>query len=71
MRPDPSTYNPSPDYLRELIAESGLSNDGAARAIGHNKRTMRYWLAGKHQFPYTVQYTMEALARYKEETDNN
>ena len=64
MKPDPSLHNPDPKYLRELIDQSGLSPSEAARAIGHNKRTMRYWLSGKHEYPYTVQYTMEALARY-------
>ena len=71
MKPDVTLYNPNPDYLRELIANSGLTQKQAAKAIGHNERTMRYWLTGKHTFPYTVQFTMEVLTRYKQglETD--
>jgi len=65
MEPDPSKHNPDPEYLRELITDAGLTQAQAARAIGHNPRTMRYWLSGQHTFPYTVQFTMEALTRYK------
>ena len=66
VKPDPRLYNPGPRYLRELITDSGLTQKQAAKAIGHNERTMRYWLNGKHTFPYTVQFTMEALTRYKQ-----
>ena len=66
MKPDPSTFNSEVEYLKDLIRESGLSNDGFARACGINKRTLRYWLSGKHKYNYRDQYTMEALARYKD-----
>lgn len=66
MKPNIETYNPDPEYLRQLVENSGLSQRQAAKAIGHNERTMRYWLAGRHEFPYSVQYIMEALARYQE-----
>ena len=60
-KPDVNLYNDDPAYLRCLVEASGLFQRQAARAIGHNERTMRYWLAGKHQFPYSVQYTLEQL----------
>ena len=66
MKPDPSTYNPTVENLKDLIGRTQLSNDGFARACGINKRTLRYWLSGKHSFNYRDQFTMEALARYKE-----
>ncbi len=65
MKPDPGTFNPDKEYLKELIRRTQLPNDGFARACGINKRTLRYWLSGKHKFNYRDQYTMEALARYK------
>ncbi len=76
MKPDVNQYNSDPAYLRLLVAESGLSQRRAAKAIGHNERTMRYWLNGKHSFAYSVQYSLEKLigraaverarAKYKE-----
>ena len=60
-KPDVKQYNADPAYLRLLVAQSGLIQKQAARAIGHNERTMRYWLNGKHQFPYSAQYSLEKL----------
>lgn len=60
-KPDVKQYNASPSYLRLLVAASGLTQKRAAQAIGHNERTMRYWLNGKHTFPYSVQYAIEKL----------
>jgi len=62
-KPDPSTLTSDPAYLRGLLAQAGLSQRAAARAIGVNERTMRDWLAGKYQWPYTAQYALEALSR--------
>ena len=59
--PDVTQYNDDPAYLRCLVEASGLFQRQAARAIGHNERTMRYWLAGRHQFPYSVQHTLAEL----------
>ena len=60
-KPDVTQYNDDPAYLRCLVEASGLSQEAAARAIGEKERTMRYWLAGKHQFRYSTQYTLEQL----------
>ena len=60
-KPDIKKYNSDPAYLRLLVTESGLSQKQAAKAIGHNERTMRYWLSGKHTFAYSVQYSLEKL----------
>ena len=60
-KPDVKLYNDDPAYLRCLVEASGLSQKQAAREIGHNERTMRYWLSGKHSFPYSVQYSLEKL----------
>lgn len=60
-KPDPKQYISDPAYLRLLVAESGLSQKRAAQAIGHNERTMRYWLSGKHTYPYSVQFALEEL----------
>ena len=67
MRPDATRYNPSPTYLRGLLARAGVSQQAAARAIGISPRTMRYYLtspnaAGYRPAPYAVQYALEMLA---------
>lgn len=35
------------DELRELISKAGLSQRAAARELGVDERTMRYWCSGK------------------------
>ena len=60
-KPDVKQHNPSPAYLRALIAESGLTQKQVAQAVGHNERTMRYWLSGRHTYAYSVQYSIEKL----------
>ncbi len=68
MKPDASRHDPRPEYLRALLASSGLSQRGASRRIGISERTMRYYLSdptsGDYRAaPYAVQYAMESLAR--------
>jgi len=60
-KPDIKQFNNDPAYLRLLVDASGLTQGRAAKAIGHNERTMRYWLSGKHTFPSSVQYSLEKL----------
>ena len=67
-KPDAAKHDPRPEYLRELIAQSGLSQREAARRIGISERVMRYYLAdpasGDYRAaPYPVQYAIEQLAR--------
>ena len=33
--------------IRPLLADAGLTQNGAARLLGVSDRTMRYWLADK------------------------
>jgi len=55
-------YNSSPDYLRALIAQAGISQNEAARRLGVSPRAIRYWLAGDQPCPYSGQVTLELLA---------
>ena len=60
MKPDPSTYRPDPDYLRELCDSTGLSRAAIARdVLGVSERCLYLWLAGDRDFPYTAQFTLE------------
>jgi transcriptional regulator with XRE-family HTH domain len=66
MNPDATNHDPRPEYLRALVARSGLSQREAARRIGVSERLLRYYLApleGDHrEAPYPVQFSLESLA---------
>jgi DNA transposition AAA+ family ATPase len=64
-KPNAENFNPNPKYLRKLVEASGLSQVRAAKRIGVSDRTMRAWLAGDQDFPYTAQYALEQLAKSK------
>lgn len=68
-QPDASHHDPRPEYLRELIAQSGLSQVECARLIGLDGSTMRRYLAtgttSAREAPYPVQYALEQLAASK------
>ena len=66
MTPDASKHDPRPEYLRALVAASGLSQRSAAKRIGISERVMRYYLQGAlhptyRPAPYSVQYALESL----------
>lgn len=66
MKPDASTHNPDPVYLRELLDDAGVSQRKAAALLGISERVMRYYLSdhasGTYRpAPYTVQFCLEAL----------
>ena len=64
MKPDASLYNPSREYLLDLIERSGHSQRSAAKQIGVSERSMRDYLNPVHKSkaPYPVQYCLECLA---------
>lgn len=61
-KPDVALHNPDPNYVRDLIARAGLSQRGAARLLGEDERSMRYWCSGDRTIPYVVQFCLEVLA---------
>ena len=61
MKPDASTYDPRPEYLAELVKSTGMTRADLAKLLGYDERTLRRWLAGERQFPYTVQFALEVL----------
>ena len=62
MKPDATRHDPRPEYVRALIAQSGLSQREAARRIGVSERVMRYYCAGEREPPYPVQFALESLS---------
>lgn len=70
MKPDASRHDPRPEYLRALIAQSGLSQVACATRIDVSPATMRKYLmpkdaASRLEAPYLVQYALEGLAGSK------
>jgi transcriptional regulator with XRE-family HTH domain len=70
--PDASKHDPRPEYLRALIAASGLSQRQVAKRIGVSERMVRYYLAEEsadhRPAPYPVQFAIEALANRQRNT---
>lgn len=62
-QPNATLHNPDPEYIRTLVAATGLSQQAAARQIGISPRAMRYYLAGENEAPYPVQYCLEQLRK--------
>lgn len=45
----------TPDRLRYLLGELGLSQNGLARLAGVNDRTARRWCSGGQEIPATLE----------------
>lgn len=71
---DGKPSNPSDDSqqlsvaerLRELIGKAGLSQRGAARELGVDDRTMRYWCSGDQTPPPMVMRALDPATRHRE-----
>lgn len=61
MKPDASTYNPSPKYLAQLIGSTGMTQGELALVLGCSDRALRQWLSGARKFSYPVQFALECL----------
>lgn len=60
---DSSNYNPSPDYLRDLISKASLTQRKVSIILGVDERTLRNYLNENHpsKAPYSVQFCLEYL----------
>lgn len=66
-RPNPASFNPSPEYLQGLLDTAGLTHEQAAQQLRVNARTLRAWLApadvaSMREAPYAAQFLLEVLA---------
>ena len=66
-KPDASTHNPSPHYLRGVLDQAGISQRDAALALGVSDRVLRYYMSDASSptyrpAPYVVQFAIECLA---------
>jgi len=67
--PVPSTQLPVltiAERLRERIKEAGLSQRAAARELGVDERTMRYWCAGEYTPPAMALRALDPRVRHHE-----
>lgn len=62
MKPNAKNhYDPRPQYVSELILSTGLEQKPLAALLGCSDRTLRQWLSGARQIPYTAQFALEVL----------
>lgn len=52
--------------LQKLLDRAGLSQRGAAKALGINERTMRKYVAGDAEVPKVVELALTCLAQHGE-----
>ena len=52
---------PTPEELRELLGQLGMSQRGAAKELGIDERTMRYWASGDSPIPPMAIYALKWL----------
>ena len=65
MKPNATKgYDSTPAHLRTLIERAGVSQLEAARRLGVDGRTMRYYLANPQRAapPYCLVFALECLA---------
>ena len=69
MKPDGDRYVGSPEYLRDLLEQAGLSQSGTARRLRLNVRRFREYCSttDRRPYPYVVQYAVESLVYGTEE----
>lgn len=60
--PDAANHNKEAAYAARVIATTGMSQRACAARIGVSHTTLKDWIAGRHVWPYTAQYTLECLA---------
>lgn len=51
--------------LQKLLDRAGLSQRGAAKALGINERTMRKYVAGDAEIPRVVELAVICLSQHK------
>ena len=61
MKPNSKEYDPSPEYIRELINSTRLTRKELGKVLGCDKRTIQRWLSGDRRFNYRDQFALEAL----------
>jgi predicted transcriptional regulator len=70
LRLDSAMHDATPAYLRNLIANAGLDQVGAAKLLGISERALRYYLTDEDKpkyrpAPYLVQFGLEFLAEQR------
>lgn len=61
--PSAKQHRPDPAYVRELIAQAGLTHVQLAQRMGCTTRTIERWVSPRGRIPYAEQFLLEAIAR--------
>ena len=56
------------NQLQRLLDRAGLSQRGAAKALGINERTMRKYVAGDQVIPKAIEIAVRCLAEHQQVT---
>lgn len=54
--------------LQKLLDRAGLSQRGAAKALGINERTMRKYVAGTAAVPRAIEIAVRCIAEHSEKS---
>lgn len=57
----------TPTQLKKLLEKGGLSQRYAAKLLGINERTMRYYVSGDLEVPKVVELALRCLAEHSQD----
>ncbi len=61
MKPDASTYNQDPQYVRDLVLSIPMTRVELCKLLGITDRALRLYMAGTRKLPYLTQFALECL----------
>ncbi len=60
-KPNPKNHNVRPEYARDLVHYSRMTQEACALAIGISESALKKYINGSREMSYPTQYTLEQL----------
>lgn len=60
-KPNPAHHNTRPEYARDLVHYSRMTQEACALAIGISESALKKYINGSREMSYPTQYTLEQL----------